>query len=110
MVIKIREATEEIDEEIVHRWIEDLVLYKTYTGLGRNEETIFEKLSEEYGTEHYRSTPEEESRGTGGYLKDQSVSIKPETYRRKGRLREDIQAPIVYYEEYKNKRFTQVAS
>jgi hypothetical protein len=81
MVIKIREATEEIDEEIVHRWIEDLVLYNTYTGLGRNEEAIFEKLSEEYGTEYYRSTPGGESRGTGGYLKDQSVSIKPETYR-----------------------------
>ena len=95
MVVKMREAAEEINEEMVHRWIEDLVLYETYTGLGRNEEAIFEKLSEEYGTEYHRSTPEEESRGIDGYLKDQPVSIKPETYRQKGRLQEDIQAPAL---------------
>ena len=29
------------------------------------------------------------------------MSIKPETYEQKGRLRENIQAPIVYYEGYK---------
>lgn len=47
MVVKMREATEEIDEAMVQRWIQDLVLYKTYTGLERNEEAIFKKLSEE---------------------------------------------------------------
>jgi hypothetical protein len=101
MVVKMREATKEIDEEMVQRWVEDLVLYKTYTGLGRNEEAIFEKLAEEYGIEYSRSTPEEESKGIDGYLGDQAVSIKPDTYRQKSRLQEDIQAPIVYYEGYK---------
>ena len=101
MVVKMREATKEIDEEMVQRWVEDLVLYKTYTGLGRNEEAIFEKLAEEYGIEYSRSTPEEESKGIDGYLGDQAVSIKPDTYQQKSRLQEDIQAPIVYYEGYK---------
>jgi hypothetical protein len=101
MVVKMREATKEIDEEMVRRWVEDLVLYKTYTGLGRNEEAIFEKLAEEYRIEYSRSTPAEESRGIDGYLGDQAISIKPDTYRQKGRLQEDIQAPIVYYEGYK---------
>jgi len=101
MVVKMREATKEIDEEMLQRWVEDLVLYKTYTGLGRNEEAIFEKLAEEYGIEYSRSTPEEESKGIDGYLGDQAVSIKPDTYRQKSRLQEDIQAPIVYYEGYK---------
>lgn len=102
MVEKMREAAMEIDEEMANRWIEDLVLYKTYTGLGRNEEAIFEKLSREYGLEYSRSTPSEESKGIDGYLGDQPVSIKPITYKQKSRLQEDIGAPIVYYEEYKS--------
>jgi hypothetical protein len=101
MVVKMREAAEEIDREMVHRWVEDLVLYKTYTGLGKNQEAILKKLSEEYEVEYRQSAPGEESKGIDGYLGDQPVSIKPETYEQKGRLRENIQAPIVYYEEYK---------
>lgn len=101
MVVKMREATKEIDEEMVRRWVNDLVLYKTYTGLGRNEEAIFEKLAEEYELEYSRSTSGEESKGIDGYLGGQPVSIKPDTYRQMSSLQEDIQAPIVYYEEYK---------
>lgn len=99
MVVKMREAAEKIDEEMVERWVRDLVLYKTYTGLGRNEEAIFKKLADEYGLEHTQSTREEESRGIDGYLGDQPVSIKPTTYKQKN-LQEGIDVPIVYYEEY----------
>lgn len=101
MVVKMREAVMEIDEEMVRRWVEDLVLYKTYTGLGRNEEAIFEKLAAEYDLEYSRSTPSEESKGIDGYLGNQPVSIKPVTYQQKSRLQENISAPIIYYEEYK---------
>jgi hypothetical protein len=102
MVIKMREAAMEIDEGMANRWIKDLVLYKTYIGLGRNEEAIFEKLSKEYGLEYKSSTPKDESKGIDGYLGGQPVSIKPITYKQKSRLQEDISAPIVYYEEYKS--------
>ncbi|MFB6282867.1 MAG: MjaI family restriction endonuclease [Halobacteria archaeon] len=95
MVEKMREAAMEIDEQMVRRWVEDLVLYKTYTGLGRNEEAIFEKLSEEYNLEYTRSSPSEESKGIDGYLGDQPVSVKPGTYQQKSRLQEDISVPIV---------------
>lgn len=100
MVVKMREAAMEIDRDMVNRWVKDLVLYKTYTGLGRNEEAIFKKLSEEYGLPVSRSTPSEESKGIDGYLGDQPVSIKPITYKQKSRLREGIEAPIVYYKEF----------
>lgn len=103
MVVKMREAAEAIDEAMVQRWIEDLVLYKTYNGLGRNEEAIFKKLSKEYGLEHTQSTPAEESKGIDGYLGDQPVSVKPITYQQKSRLQENIDVPVVYYEEYKTK-------
>ena len=101
MVVKMREAADEIDKDMVHRWVKDLVLYKTYTGWGRNEEAIFEKLSKEYNLSYTKSTPEEESRGIDGYLRDQPVSVKPITYQQKSRLQEDIDVPIVYYEGYK---------
>lgn len=102
MVEKMKEAAMQIDRDMVARFIEDLVLYKTYTGLGRNEEAIFEKLAEEYGLKYTRSTPDDESKGVDGYLGDQPVSIKPVTYKQKSNLQEDIDAPIVYYEEYKS--------
>lgn len=101
MVVKMREAAGETDRDMVHRWVKDLVLYKTYTGLGRNEEAIFRKLSEEYSLIYTKSTSEEESQGIDGYLGGQPVSVKPITYQQKSRLREDIDVPTVYYEEYK---------
>lgn len=100
MVIKMRDAAEKIDRKMVNRWVKDLVLYKTYTGLGRNEEAILNKLSKEYDRPYRTGTAEEESKGIDGYIGDQPVSIKPDTYNQKARLQENIQAPIVYYEDY----------
>jgi hypothetical protein len=100
MVVKMQEAVEEIDREMVNRWVKDLVLYKTYTGLGRNEEAILKKLSEKYDLRYELGTAEDESKGIDGYLGEQPVSVKPITYKQKSRLQEDIQAPIVYYEDY----------
>ena len=100
MVKKMREAADEIDREMVERWVEDLVLYKTYTGLGRNEEAILRKLSEEYDLPYELGTADDESKGIDGFLGDQPVSVKPITYKQKSRLQEEIQAPIVYYEDY----------
>lgn len=100
MVIKMREAAENIDREMVHRWVRDLVLYKTYTGLGRNEEAILKALSEQYDLPYELGDAADESKGIDGYIGDNPVSVKPITYKQKSRLQEDIQAPIVYYEEY----------
>jgi len=100
MVVKMREAAEEIDREMVNRWVKDLVLYKTYTGLGRHEEAILKKLANEFEMDYELGTATDESKGIDGYLGDQPVSVKPITYKQKARLQEDIAAPIVYYEDY----------
>jgi 2,3-bisphosphoglycerate-independent phosphoglycerate mutase len=100
MVMKMRDAASEIDRQMVHRWVTDLVLYKTYMGLGRHEEAILKRLSEEYGLRYTLGTAEDESKGIDGYLGEQPVSVKPLTYKQKSRLQEEIQAPIVYYEDY----------
>lgn len=101
MVVKMREAAMEIDREMVREFIEDLVLYKTYSGLGRNEEAILKKISEEYNIGYKLGTAADESKGIDGYLDDQPVSVKPITYQQKDQLQENIDVPIVYYEEYK---------
>lgn len=100
MVVAMREAAQEIDREMVNRWVRDLVLYKTYTGLGRNEKAILKALSEEYDLPYELGDAEDESVGIDGYLGDQPVSVKPETYKQKSRLQESIDVPIVYYEEF----------
>jgi hypothetical protein len=74
MVVKMREAADEIDCEMVNRWVKDLILYKTYTGLGRDEEAVLKKLSEEYDLPYEFGTAEDESKGIDGYLGSQPVS------------------------------------
>jgi hypothetical protein len=99
MVQNMSEAMGQIDRDMVQEWIEDLVLYKTYLGFD-TQEAIFRKLADEYDAEYSQATIEDESQGIDGYLDGQPVSIKPETYKQKAQLQEDISAPIVYYEEY----------
>lgn len=92
------EVAKRIDEETARRWVEELVFIKSYEGLVVAEEAILKKLSEKFNTDYRNSTPEEESKGIDGYIGDQPISIKRETYDRKDELEEEIQVPIIYYE------------
>ena len=98
MVLKLRQAIGQVDEAMVKRWVEDLILAKTFTGL-RFQEAILKKLSEFYGLDYRASTPRDESRGIDGYIGDIPISIKPDTYTAKNMLREGISARIVYYKK-----------
>jgi len=55
MVEKMRDAFEQIDEEMTRRYIRDLVLFKTYEGFDI-QETILRKLGEMYDAEVRRAT------------------------------------------------------
>jgi hypothetical protein len=104
MVKKMKEAFEQVDKDMTHNYLRDLVLFKTYEGFDI-QETILRKLRDIYDAEIERATPDDESRGIDGYVDEQPVSIKPETY--PDNLREEINAPIVYYDENKtNKAMT----
>ena len=104
MVRKMKKAFEQVDEDMTHNYLRDLVLFKTYEGFDI-QETILRKLRDVYDAEIERATPDDESRGIDGYVGEQPVSIKPETY--PDNLREEIDAPIVYYDENKtNKAMT----
>lgn len=108
MVEKMRNAFEQIDEEMTRRYLRDLVLFKTYEGFDI-QEAILRKLGKMYGEEVQRATAAEESDGIDGFIGDQPIQIKPTTY--KDNLQESFDAPIVYYDENKtNKAMTVDAS
>ena len=102
MIEKFKLALHKIDRETVRRWVEDLVIVKTYLGL-RVQEPILKYLSNKLGMDYRLSTPEEESIGIDGFIGDFRISIKPMTYKEKGKLvKENIECDvIVFYEKDK---------
>jgi len=101
MLDNLREAIGKIDREIVEAWVKDLVIIKTFMGL-RFQEAILKKGAEIKGASYRFSDFTEESKGIDGYIGNVAVSIKPETYRSKSALQEDITAKIIYYQKVKD--------
>jgi hypothetical protein len=54
------------------------------------------------GKSYRTSLPEEEAKGIDGYIGDNPVSIKPQTYESKQMLPKSIGVQIVYYEKVKD--------
>ena len=101
MVENLKEAIQKIDKTIIKKWVEDLVLEKTFVGL-RFQEAILKKVAN-IKKENYRlSSPQEESKGIDGFIGGVAVSIKPITYKTKNYLRENIDAKIIYYDKIKS--------
>jgi hypothetical protein len=101
MVNNLKEAIQKIDKTMVKKWVEDLVLEKTFIGL-RFQEAILKKIANIKKVEYRLSTPQEESRGIDGFIGDDAISIKPITYKTKNSLRENIEAKIIYYDKTKS--------
>ncbi|WP_324735095.1 MjaI family restriction endonuclease [Thermococcus sp. SY098] len=107
MLGKFKEALEHLNEEDVRKWVEDLVLVKTYEGL-MLQEAILKKVAEEVGAGYRLATPEEESKGIDGVIilknREIPVSIKPKTYVMQERhLPEELKGYLIVYEKKKNK-------
>jgi hypothetical protein len=101
MVKKLKNAINKIDRDMVEEWVRDLVVVKTFMGL-RFQEAILKKAAEIIGTDFRLLDFEEESEGIDGYIGNIPVSIKPDTYKAKAALREDIAVKIIYYKKIKN--------
>jgi hypothetical protein len=107
MLGNFKEALEQLDEDDVRRWVEDLVLIKTYEGL-MLQDAILKKVAEEVEASYRLATPEEESKGVDGVIilesKEIPVSIKPKTYVMQERhLPEELRGHLIIYEKKKNK-------
>jgi hypothetical protein len=101
MVENLKEAIEKIDRDMIEQWVRDLVVVKTFMGL-RFQEAILKKGAEIGNLDYRLSDFTEESKGIDGYIGGIPVSIKPETYKTKSALRENIEAKTIYYEKVKD--------
>lgn len=100
MVENFQSIIDKIDKEMVRKWVEDLVITKTFIGL-RFQEAILSKVAEIKEGEYSLAKPEEESQGIDGYVDKIPVSIKPLSYQSKN-LNEMIDHPIIYYSKKKD--------
>lgn len=99
-VENLKEAIKLIDKDMVEKWVEDLVVSKTYNGL-YVQAAILSKFAEALDTNYRLATPEEESQGIDGYVGDTAYSIKPNTYKTMNRLSEIIDVKMIYYTKKK---------
>lgn len=101
MIKNLKNAIDKIDREMVEDWVRDLVVVKTFMGL-RFQEAILKRGAEIIGADFSLSDFEEESKGIDGYIGNIPVSVKPDTYKVKAALQEDIAVKIIYYKKIKN--------
>lgn len=101
MVQSLRDAMTKIDHDLVERWVKDLVIVKTFIGL-RFQEAILKRVAGIRRCDCRLATPEEEAKGIDGYVGQRPVSIKPDTYRSKRSLGEDIAVSFIYYAKLKD--------
>ena len=99
-VQNLREAIPLIDKEMVTRWVEDLVIYKTFNGL-YVQKAILASLAAKNNTTYRLATPEEEAKGIDGFVGSIPYSVKPDTYKTMGRLSEAIDVKMIYYTKTK---------
>lgn len=99
-VINLRNAIPLIDKEMVQRWVEDLVIFKTFNGL-YVQKAILVSLAQRRNTTYRLATPEEESKGIDGFVGDVPYQVKADTYKTMGRLSEAIEVKMIYYTKTK---------
>lgn len=100
MVENLKDAIEKIDRDMVERWVDDLVIVKTFVGL-KFQEAVLKKVAQEAQQTYRLAEPEEEAKGIDGFIGEVPVSIKPVTYETKDMLRESIEFAVIYYKKTK---------
>lgn len=101
MVELLKDSITKIDRKLVEKWVQDLVITKTFLGL-KFQEAILKRISEELKTTYRLASPEEESKGIDGVIGNKPVSVKPVTYKAKMSLNENIDVPIIFYDKKKD--------
>jgi len=59
-------------------------------------------VASKLNTDYRLADPDEESKGTDGFIGKSAVTIKPVTYKTKSQLQEQLPSAIIYYEKVKN--------
>lgn len=97
---KLRDAIQLIDRDMVQRWVEDLIINKTFNGM-YVQKAILASLADLKDTDYRLATPDEEAKGIDGYVGGVAYSVKPDTYKTMNRLSETIDVKMIYYTKTK---------
>jgi len=100
MLKKMKKAMNGINEDDIESFVKDLVIAKTFIGL-RLQESIIRTVAEKEGKTYRLASSREEAKGIDGFIADEPVSVKPETYDAKV-LPEEIKARMITYKKTKN--------
>ncbi len=102
MLENFKSVIEGLDRDKVRKWVEDLVLVKTYIGL-RVQEPILSFFARRLNMKYRLAEPEEESRGIDGFIDEYAISIKPKTYEEKEKIAREIPSGdvVIYYDKDK---------
>ena len=101
MIKRLEAAIELIDEKMVRKWVEELVIEKTFAGL-KFQAVILHKVAEAKSSTYRIATKSDEAKGVDGWIGKMPVSIKPVTYKTKALLSEKIDVPIIFYDKKKD--------
>lgn len=96
----LQSAIQLIDKPMVKKWVEDLVINKTFNGL-YVQRVILAELAKIQKKTFRMATPDEESKGIDGWVGDIPYSVKPDTYKIMERLPETIDVKMIYYTKNK---------
>ena len=101
MIENFRDASIEIDRDLIKLWVEDLVLGKTFWGL-KCQEAILKRLAAEKGCDYRLAEPHEESQNIDGFVGDEAYSIKPDSYNTLPNLPGPIEVKKIVYKKVYN--------
>ncbi|WP_302272452.1 MjaI family restriction endonuclease [Brachyspira aalborgi] len=97
----LKNAITLIDRNMIQKWVEDLIITKTYNGL-YIQKAILSKIAKIKQKDFRLAKTEEEAIGIDGYIDKVPYSIKPDTYKTISRLSESIEVKIIYYTKTKS--------
>lgn len=97
----LKNAITLIDRNMIQKWVEDLIITKTYNGL-YIQKAILSKIAKIKQKDFRLAKTEEEAIGIDGYIDNVPYSIKPDTYKTMSRLSESIKVKIIYYTKTKS--------
>ena len=73
---KLKDAMDEITEDMIEEWVTDLVIVKTFLGL-RVQEAVLKEIASKTNNSYRLANPDEESKGIDGFIGDTPVTVKP---------------------------------
>ncbi len=99
---EVKDAMGKINEDVIRRWVIDLVIDKSFRSL-KIQEAILIKIEKLTEIKCRLANKEEEQKGIDGFVGDIPVQIKPATYKIASNVKsEKLIEVVIYYKKTEN--------